>query len=246
MSESAVRTPKASAARPWRLRPWPNDPAARLLVLTDHALVPSAAEFAQAIEAARRDGVAVLRTTALFPRSATVAEQVGFRPIDRLALLRIRLDAQFDHRFESRHGAVLPSTRPLRPWQLARAAVVDQEAFGPIWGNDAASLGDIRSATPGYRARWAGRPRQVDGFAISGASAEAGYLQRVAVHPDARRQGYASALVIDALAWMRRRQLGVAYVNTGLENHPAQALYQGLGFATMDEVLTIAEFTLPA
>jgi ribosomal protein S18 acetylase RimI-like enzyme len=250
VNESAVRAGRAAAGRTWRLRPWPNAPDARLLILTDHAVVPTSDDFRQAIEEARHDGATVLRTSALFPRSAEIAAQVGFTTIDTLSLLRIRLDDEFDRQFESRHGAVLPTTRPLRPWQHGRAAEVDRDAFGMLWGNDAASLADIRQATPAHRARMIGptstraAQRTIAGFAISGASADSGYVQRVAVHTDHRRRGYAAALVVDALAWMRRRQLGVAYVNTGVDNLAAQTLYRRLGFTAMDEVLTIAEMPI--
>ena len=48
------------------------------------------------------------------------------------------------------------------------------------------------------------------------------------------------ALVVDALAWMRGRPVTAVYVNTGLDNAGALALYEDLGFERMDERLTIA------
>ena len=46
-----------------------------------------------------------------------------------------------------------------------------------------------------------GDPR-VSAYAITGRAGEYGYLQRVAVHPDARRRGWGRALVADALLWL--------------------------------------------
>jgi ribosomal protein S18 acetylase RimI-like enzyme len=245
MSESAVSTGRAHPAETWRLRPWPHDPTARLLVFLDLATPPTADDFTRAVAQATADGAQVVRTSALYPRSAEIALQRGFTPIDSLALLRLRLDDRLDRWIESRYGAVLPTTKPLRAWHHARAAAVDEAGFGRLWGNDAASLAEIRTATPVHRARYVGRGQQLAGFAVSGASADTGYIQRLAVHPEHRRQGHARDLVTDALAWMRRRRLGMAYVNTGSDNQPALALYEGIGFSQMDEVLTIVERTIP-
>jgi ribosomal-protein-alanine N-acetyltransferase len=78
------------------------------------------------------------------------------------------------------------------------------------------------------------------GFAISGWGGHTGYVQRVAVHRDHRRRGVARALVIDALAWMSALPLTAAYVNTGIDNTAALALYEDLGFERLDERLVIA------
>lgn len=234
--EAAVRD-----ARRWQLRPWPNDPTARLLVFVDHLSVPSPADLDAAGEAARAAGATTLRTSALFPAVADVATASGFRIIDTLALLKVGLDDHLDHVIEAHFGVARPATRPLRRRHHGRAAAIDQEAFGVMWGNDAASLADIRSATPVHRARCTRDGRRLTGFAISGTSGDTGYVQRLAVADAARRRGLARTLVADALRWMRRRGHVVAYVNTGVTNDAALALYEGLGFVRMDDHLVIAE-----
>ena len=62
----------------------------------------------------------------------------------------------------------------------------------------------------------------------------------MAVHREHRRRGVARALVVDALAWMSAHPLTAAYVNTGVENAAALALYEDLGFERLDERLVIA------
>ncbi len=156
VSDSVVRTWRAPATRPssgWLLRPWPNDPSARLLVFVDHLSVPTADAFGAAIAEARRSGAETIRTSALFPRAAEVALDNGFVEIDTLCLLRLSLDDALDQRLEARFGLERPTTRALRSWNHKAAASLDQEAFGTVWGNDAASLADIRRATPHHRAR---------------------------------------------------------------------------------------------
>jgi ribosomal protein S18 acetylase RimI-like enzyme len=224
----------------WELRPWPNDPTAMLLVFTDHTSVPAGSDLEHAVARARASGIRTLRTSALFPRAAEIAFQHGFTPIDTLHLLRLRLDDAAGHRIAELASASGHTTRPLRSWHHPRAAEVDQDAFGALWGNDAASVADIRVATPHHRARMVRDGRRLAGFAIAGWGGNSGYVQRVAVHRDYRRRGVARALVVDALAWMGGRPVTAAYVNTGLDNAPALALYEDLGFERMDERLVIA------
>jgi ribosomal protein S18 acetylase RimI-like enzyme len=212
-----------------------------LLVFADHLTIPTGDELERASAEARRAGARVLRTSALFPRAGEVALEHGFLTIDTLCLLRLALDPDVDRRLESAPRDHAPEPRPLRAWHHTAAAEVDQDAFGPVWGNDAASLADIRRATPHHRARMIRDGRQMAGFAISGRGGESGYLQRVAVATSYRRRGVARALVVDALRWMRRHPLTTAYVNTGLDNAAALALYASLGFVVMDDRLTIVE-----
>lgn len=239
----ALRTWNADPARvtpTWQLRPWPNDPTAMLLVFVDHTSVPAGADLESAVARARETGVRTLRTSAMLPRAAEVARQHGFAPIDTLHLLRLRLDEQTCRRIDALASATGHSTRPLRAWQHGHAALVDQDAFGSIWGNDAAGIADIRIATPHHRARVVRDRRRMAGFAISGWGGHTGYVQRVAVRGDHRRRGVARALVVDALAWMSAHPLTAAYVNTGLDNAAALALYEDLGFERLDERLVIA------
>jgi ribosomal protein S18 acetylase RimI-like enzyme len=224
----------------WELRPWPNDPSAMLLVFVDHTSLPAGADLEQAVARARAAGIRTLRTSALFPRAAEIAFEHGFTPIDTLHLLRLRLDRAAFSRIDELATSTGHNTRPLRPWQHAQAAAVDQDAFGETWGNDAASVRDIRAATPHHRARIVRDGRQIAGFAISGWGGSSGYVQRVAVRREHRRRGVARALVVDALAWMRSLPLTAAYVNTGLDNGAALALYEDLGFERLDERLVIA------
>ena len=99
-----------------------------------------------------------------------------------------------------------PSAAPARP----RGGVgVDRPAFGDPWGYSADDLADMRrrdARAPCPRA-WRGGG-QLAAFAITGAAGVNGYLQRLAVDPPVQRQGLGTVLVVDSLAWMRRRRLG--------------------------------------
>lgn len=219
------------------MRQWPNDPGVAHLIFVDHQLVPTSESIESAVAHAERKGARSIRTSALFPASAEVLAAAGFRPIDRLALLRLQLD-------DSTTAELRPTSRRIRtlhPWMHHRAAQVDQAAFGSLWGNDAAGLRDVRRATPVHHARMVRTGRHLTAFAMSGAAADSGYLQRIAVSPDQRRRGVARDLVIDALHWMHTHGRSRCLVNTGVDNAAALALYEQLGFERLDDELTIAE-----
>lgn len=224
----------------WRVRRWPNDPTVAHLVFVDHLSLPTPGSINAAVEQARRTGARAVRTSALYPRVAEVLYANGFETIDRLVLLRRDLDpsvlTESDHLDHRLH--------PFRVWHIARAAQVDQDAFGAMWGNDTSSLRDIRRATPHNRARLIRDGRTIAGFAISGAALDNGYLQRLSVSSSYRRQGVANDLVLDALRWMYARGLNAAFVNTGIANEAALSLYLGLGFERLDDELVIAERSL--
>jgi ribosomal protein S18 acetylase RimI-like enzyme len=200
---------------------------------------------------ARARGLRAVRTGALFPRSIPAFLEAGFVTTDRLVLLRLDLTGGPRQR---RRGPV--RTRRLGGARLADAAAVDQAAFRSRpgahdgvrrvseWCNDAASLAAIGTATPQHRSRIVVRDGQVVGFAISGRAARRGYLQRLAVVPDAQRQGLGRALVVDSLAWMQRNRVGAVLVNTELDNAPAIALYESVGFLRQPGELSVLERAL--
>jgi len=56
------------------------------------------------------------------------------------------------------------------------------------------------------------------------------HLLNVAVHPDFRKQGHASALVHHVLATAHQAKARVVMLEVRVSNHAARALYQKLGF----------------
>ena len=135
---------------------------------------------------------------------------------------------------------------PLRRRHDPAAADIDRRAFGTPWANDIDELDEIRHATPIHRARGCfatggGWRRPLLAFAIAGAAAGQGYLQRLAVDPAHHGQGHGRALTQDALSWMRRRRLRQGFVNTAVTNEAALALYTSVGFHTLGDQLVVME-----
>ncbi len=142
---------------------------------------------------------------------------------------------------------------------------MDEVAFGAKWAIDIYGITESCTATPQHRARTVdfgarrmlggsnnldnnvGNGADLDaiegvvGYAISGRAGPEGYLQRLAVHPNVQGNGIGSALVFDALNWMRRSRATRAVVNTHDDNLDALRLYRRIGFRALPHGLLVAE-----
>lgn len=238
-------TPTARA----ELRRWPYEPNIAHLVLLDIDMTPTVADIEGWITEARNlvdnDDAAAptrIRTGALFPRAAAAFTRCGFVEVDRLALLERPL-----HDVVPRATSSTLTTTRLRTRDIHAAAEIDRSAFPDGWRHDVESLESITTATPQARLRLAVPPEQRRsrerpvGFAITGRSGPTGYLQRIAVRPEARRNGAARLLVEDALIWLVRRGAIRALVNTGIDNHAALELYGQAGFDRRSDELVVLE-----
>jgi ribosomal protein S18 acetylase RimI-like enzyme len=110
---------------------------------------------------------------------------------------------------------------------------VDGAAFSEFWRLDEGGLDEALSATPTSRFRVAlrdGVPEGIGGYAIVGRAGRRGFLQRLAVDPAVQGGGLGRALVLDGLAWLRRRGAERVVVNTQEANERALQLYERLGF----------------
>lgn len=139
-----------------------------------------------------------------------------------------------------------PGVRLRRGFRFDRQAALDADAdaFQPFWRLDRAGFAEALDATPLSRFTIALGPgtvrhRPVVGYAVSGFAGRQGYLQRLAVRPGAQGAGLGRALVVDSLAWMRRRRAERAVVNTQVGNDRALALYARLGFRLEPSGLTV-------
>ncbi len=167
-------------------------------------------------------------TSALAPAEQAGFLAVGFEEYERLHLLSHDLR---DVPRPPKEPADLLRRGRGPDWPAVLA--VDASAFSPFWRLDASGLSEAIDATPVTRFRVAAPrrgPAGVLAYAVTGLSADQGYLQRLAVHPQHRRSGLGRALGLDGLRWLRRKGVAEAVVNTQLGNEPALALYLSLGF----------------
>jgi len=229
----AVRTsPAGEHALPgWVRTREGTDPGTVHLTVIDPSAVTAAAAR-QCCEHLARAGYHLAITNAMGPRDAEALLGAGFAVRERLDLLARSLDA-----------VPAPTGRSHRARRLGPIVALDQLAFAER-GFDRAALLDARDATPAARLRVCGRPAEPTGYAITGVAGWRAYVQRLAVDPDARRQGTARTLLFDGLHWARRRGARTAVVNTHADNTPARALYESAGFVALPDGLHVLERAL--
>lgn len=116
---------------------------------------------------------------------------------------------------------------------------IDHAAFPPLWRLDQDGLREAMGATPHAALLLTHQENRPAGFAIVGVGSIAGYLQRVAVHPNFTRQGIGRSLVRAANKWAKRRGARSMMLNTQTDNEPAARLYTAEGFEKMLDQLTV-------
>ena len=123
---------------------------------------------------------------------------------------------------------------PAGPGGAIRALLLatDRAAFDDFWELDDDGLRQAARATPSSQLR-IGPSRAPTGYALFGRAGNDGYVQRLAVHPEAQGDGLGRALLADGLRWLQRRGAVHAYVNTQSDNDRAYGLYCASGFTPM-------------
>lgn len=184
-------------------------------------------------------------TNALGPADAEALLAAGFVVREALDLLGRDLADLGDL-------ADLAASRPGRPpggsptrrtRRLDTVADLDRAAFGDR-ALDRTALEDALDATPRARLRIHGTPAHPLAYAITGVAGPRAYVQRLAVHPDARRRGLGRGLLADGLTWARRRGAHTAVVNTHVDNAAARHLYESVGFVVLPRGLVVLERAL--
>ena len=205
-----------------RVGPWRGDARVAYVAPAPDAPPPTADAVRRCLEELAGAGYAEVVTGALAPGEQGAFASAGFVVRERLHLLAHDLTDL----------PVLPPAplRRCRRGDRPAALAVDGRAFPPFWRLDDAGLQDALEATPVARFRVAAGGHGIVGYAICGRSGRRGYVQRLAVDPDHQGQGLGRALVVDGLAWMQRRGVTRAVVNTQYDNDGALSLYERLGF----------------
>lgn len=218
-----------------RIGPWrEHAEIAHLTVGADTPLTPAAIE--RCLATLRGGSYQAVVTSALSPADSLPFVDAGFAVRERLHLLAHDLD---DLPRRTAH------TRRARRNDRQAILALDANAFDGFWRLDGDGLTAVLQATPVTRFRvMTGPSSEVCGYAVTGRTGRNGYLQRVAVLPQARSRGFGRALVTDALWWLRRRASQRALVNTQLDNTAALALYESCGFHRLPVGLCVLGRTL--
>jgi len=208
-----------------RAGPWPADGSVAFLVPVPDGATASAEFVRRCLGLLAEQGFQRVVTAALPPAEQRGFLEAGFNVHEHLHLLV--LDA----------GVALPPMPPgpalRRAGAIRRKALlkVDAAAFAPFWRLDQAGLRDALGATQKRRLRVAlGVRHKVVGYAICGASDGRGFVQRLAVLPEAQGHGIGKRLLLDGLYWLRGLNTRHIVVNTQFGNEAALRLYRQVGF----------------
>jgi len=220
---------------------WPYDPTTALLTLRSghHPEATITRDMVKMwLGTAQHGGFARVRTNAVSPQLADILATVGFTVKQELSLLTAPLQE-------------VPSpahTVSARRVTAAQAIRIDCAAFHGEWAIDPPALLSAKQATQFHRLRGLGSSPMrrttsycLSGFTPSSAESQYGYIQRLAVHPSAQRNGYGRKLVLDAMHWLGSRGMQHALVNTDSTNEAALSLYHSLGFTPMTYSLYVLE-----
>jgi ribosomal protein S18 acetylase RimI-like enzyme len=208
-----------------RTGPWRSGCAVAFLIPVTDAPAPSGEFVRRCLALLAEQGFEQVITGALAPEEQAGFLEAGFAVHERLHLLTLDRSVTLPP---------VPAGPPLRRawrWRLRGVTEVDASAFSPFWRLDRTGLREALAATPLRRFRVAvGRGRSVLGYAICGAAGRRGFVQRLAVAPEARGHGVGKRLLLDGLSWLREAGTYQVAVNTQLGNEVALNLYRSVGF----------------
>lgn len=133
--------------------------------------------------------------------------------------------------------------RAMQAGDLPIVADLDAAAFTPLWQNPLDAL--ERALPQATSATVAEDDRGLVGYQISTANPFGAHLARLAVRPDAQKQGLGSLLVTDLVHRLKNKGVARLTVNTQSDNFASLALYQKMGFVLTGEKFPVYCYSVP-
>jgi len=230
--------PNQSTTHRLRVIPWQGNRRVALVGPGRNARPPTTADLIACVRQLDRRGVTRIVTPALERSDSQPFIDAGFSLLERLHLLSRPLEDSPPEPSRRIHAG--------QAWHRSRVLQIDKLAFESFWQFDATALKEARTATPTSRFRVVMERRRPIGYAVTGKAGGHGYLQRLAVHPEAQGAGIGTDLVNDSLLWLHKKGAKLVMVNTQERNQRALALYQHLGFQPEPEGLVVLERIRPS
>jgi len=123
--------------------------------------------------------------------------------------------------------------RKMTPDDLPTVAVLDAAAFKPMWQNPLNAL--ERALPQAISATVVEDADGIVGYQISTQNPLGAHLARLAVRPDAHRQGIGSMIVNNLIQRLNIKNISRLTVNTQSDNLASLALYKKMGFVLTGE-----------
>lgn len=198
------------------VRPWNDDIDAASL-----RLERGSARFLDSCARVVADWSPEVLSPATLPSTSALWKEAGFIETDRLLLMEHDLRPVDPPTVAVVSGGIEP---------IEELHSIDTEAFTARWRLGRLGLSESLSATTRSVVFRVVQSGACTGFAIAGVALGAGYLQRLAVSPAQRGNGFGSDLVRASLRWARGHGAHSMLVNTQADNLAAASLYRRLGF----------------
>lgn len=214
-----------------RIGPWRGSEEIAYLAPIGEGRLPSVRTVDATLGHLAAQGYRQVVTSAVPETDIEPFQDAGFVEHERLHLL--------SHPLLDVEPVARRATRRGRPADRTAVLALDHQAFEPFWRLDAEGLDDALGATPVARYRVAVRDSEPVGYAVFGLAGSRGYLQRLAVRPDAAGSGLGSTLIRDGLRWLVRRRATSALVNTQISNERALHVYLRHGFVLQRTQLVV-------
>ena len=129
------------------------------------------------------------------------------------------------------------TVREMQPGDLSEVAVLDAAAFMPLWQNP---LDALERALPQATSATVVEDAQgLVAYQISTANPFGAHLARLAVRPDAQRQGIGSLIVADLIRRLNDKGSSHLTVNTQSDNLASLALYEKMEFVLTGETFPV-------
>lgn len=224
-----------------RVGPWQGAPgAASIATYVDQPVDANA--VAEVVDRLRAMGYQRAVSAALAASEEEAFTTNGFTRLRELVLLKRGLDTTLPRVDSAQTRRIVlkrcPALKLPGRNRFEEVLSIDRDAFDGFWRFDDIRFREALNATPHRLLRLAGR-QPPSGYALSGVSRDRAYLQRLAVRPSAAGHGVGTALLYDAMHWMRSRGASEVFVNTQCDNTRALALYERHGFVHEPEGLVI-------
>lgn len=114
---------------------------------------------------------------------------------------------------------------------MAALLALEDVCFEELWRYDRVAFFDIAATHPYFVvAELNGR---IVGYQFNTLEGDAGYLIRIAVHPDASGHGIGARLMAEAIRFFRHARVSRIMLNTQEDNHHAHRLYEWFGFVRL-------------